>query len=831
MAQPSAGERIAEEPTDGVNLPGIGIAGTHDGTTIVKNPAGLQFLEGTHLALAVDFADEDKATSAGPGVGMYLGTSLGGRVFPKISFGLGLEFLQPSRIALTPDPGEPTRLSLGSAMSLGKDVAFGAAWRKFFDADDRPLDGFGTWDVGLSARFGAHFAAGAVVRDLLGTPVGAIPVQRRYELELVSRPLATDRLELGLGGRIGETRADVDGWLRWSARLVDGIYFRGELETRELHIIDTSPAGMTSFDRREYRLSAGFEFSFGGVGITGYASGVMDEDQNTRARGGTLVMRISDEQVPSLIPTGKRIEKIELGATGERGHTATVLRLRAIGRDPNVVAVYVEIDGYSGGWAQTQEVRNELLRLRNRGKKVFVYMMVGSTRDYYLATVADKIWVDPAGGVRLAGFAGTTIYFKGLFDKLGVNAEFIKIDEYKSAPEAWTRTGPSQPAERMRNSLYDSLFDEMLGGIASGRKVDKTRARQMIDHGPYTAGDLQGKTHIVDGIAPPKEISKLIAKELGAAYPVKAAARSRAKRWSYPEIAVIYINGDIVDGKSSTIPLLGRRLVGDETITAAIASARANPDVKAIVLRIDSPGGSALASEKMAREVFKTRGVKPIICSMGDIAASGGYFAAAGCETIFADRMTITGSIGIFYGKFDVSSMLSSLGLTWRTYKRGNRAAMESYFRGYTDEERKFIKTRLYYLYGRFTKAVAEGRSMTQAAVNEVGRGRVWTGVQAMPIKLIDRFGGIGEAIAYAKQRAGLGEDRRARVIFLPQTQRSLLEQLTGFPGLRSNSEAKVGHQLLGLLPGGKQVIDALPASLLAQPTAVQTRLPFSIVW
>jgi len=834
-AQPSSGERIAEEPTDGVNLPGVGITGTHDATTVAKNPAGLHFLSGSNFALALDLGDEDNATGAGAGIGLYMGSSFGGKVLPKMSLGVGLEFMQPPRVLVTPDPGEPTRLTIGSSLALGKNAAFGTAWRRFFDSDALPLDGVGTWDMGFSARFGSHWAGGFVVRDVFSPTVGTIPVQRRHELEIVSRPFGDDRLELGVGGRIGETRGDIDGWLRWSAKLVKGIYFRGDLETRELHIVDQSTTGMTTqFERREYRLSAGLEFSFGGAGVTGYATGVLDENENTRfRRGATTILRLSEEHVPSLIPTSKRIEKIRLGAVGERGLTGLVLRLRAMARDPNVVALYLHIDGFAAGWGSTQEIRNELLALRKKGKKVFVYMLLGSTRSYYLASAADKIYVDPAGGVRMAGFAGTSIYFKGMFDKLGLNAQFEKIEEYKSAPESWTRTGPTEPAKRMRNELYDSLFDELLGGVATGRKITKAQVRKIFDDGPYTAGDLKGKTTIVDAIAEPKQVGKLIAKELGGVYPVGTRPKLRSPRWSYPEIAVIYITGDIVDGESQNIPvpIFGRRLVGSKTVMRAIRAARANPKVKAIVLRIDSPGGSAMASEKMAREVFKTRGVKPIICSMGDIAASGGYFAAAGCDKVFADPMTITGSIGIFYGKFDISGLLSRLGLNWRTFKRGKRSDMESYFRPYTDAERKFIKERLHYMYGRFTKAVADGRNMTQSAVNDVGRGHVWTGVQAMPIKLIDTFGGVGDAIAYAKAKAGIGKDQRARVVFLPKSQTSLLKRLTGLPFGKAKAQPAIGEYLLRWLPGGKKLLEALPWSLLAEPNQMQMRLPFSILW
>ena len=315
-------EQFAEEPTDGVFLPGVGITGTVDATTVARNPAGLSFVGGTALALAIDGADDDHATGAGPGVGLFMASSFGGKLLPKLSWGMGLEFLRPPRVRITPDPGTPTRLSVGTSMALGDMASFGTTYRRFFDSDSQPIDGVSTWDIGFHTRYNAYVASGFVVRDLFAPNVGTVPVQRRYELELATRPVGTDRLELAVGGRFGETRHDLDGWLRWSAKLTQGIYFRGELETRALHVLETSITGTRELDRRDYRLSAGFEFSIGGTGVTAYASGALDDNKDSRFRGATGIWRISTEQVPSLIPAPDRIEKIRLGAMSDRGHTA-----------------------------------------------------------------------------------------------------------------------------------------------------------------------------------------------------------------------------------------------------------------------------------------------------------------------------------------------------------------------------------------------------------------------------------------------------------------------------------------------------------------------------
>jgi protease IV len=228
----------------------------------------------------------------------------------------------------------------------------------------------------------------------------------------------------------------------------------------------------------------------------------------------------------------------------------------------------------------------------------------------------------------------------------------------------------------------------------------------------------------------------------------------------------------------------------------------------------------------MAREVFKTRGVKPILCSLGDVAASGGYFLAAGCDVIFADRTTITGSIGIFYGKFDLSGLIAKLGITAETFRRGRRADMESMYRPYTDEERARVHDSIRYFYGRFTAAVAEGRRLTQAEVDAVGRGHVWSGLQAKEIRLVDRFGGIADALALAKERAGLDADEPVQLVALPRKQLGLLERLLA-PLIPARAEAF----RLRDLPGGAAIADAIPASVWAQPATPQARLPFTIRW
>jgi protease-4 len=821
----SADRRYAEEPTGGLYLPGTPLAGEHDALATTINPGGLPLLRGPELALALDLQDPDVATSSGPGFGTYVATVFGGTWVPRSGIGMALEWLRPSRAQLAPDPQRPFRFTLSYGLALGKTAGFGVAWHRF--SAEGPLAGVNAWDLGLSWRAANYLAIGAALRDLATQDVGGTPVQRRYELEADLRPLSTDALEIGLGGRIGETRGDVDGWARIVARAARGVYVIANAETDQLHPLVDTPMGLVDQGGRDVRLTLGLSISFGSASVSALGTGLRDDLGENHALGTTLIARASAVGPASVLGEPDHIEKVELsGDIDTREATQVVVRLRAIARDHSVKGVVVMFDGANAGWGTLQELRGEIAHVRAAGKKVFAYMVSGTGRDYFVASAADKIYVDPAGGLRIVGMAGTTLYFKGTFDMLGITPQFEKIAEYKSAPEQLTETGPTPTAAKMHEDMFDSLWAQWVDAVAAGRHLTPEEVKAIVDAGPYTAGDLAADHRLVDAVAPPDKISQLITSELGGGYEVTTPSVDRPDRWKRPGIAVIYIDGDIVDGASKTIPLIGTKLVGGPTVIAAITDARNNPDIGAIILRINSPGGRALASELISREVFATKGIKPILCSMSDVAASGGYFSAAGCDEIFAEPMTITGSIGIFYGKFDISGLLHKLGVTTDVFKRGKHADAESLYRPLTDEERAKLLDMLRYSYSRFVGAVAEGRHLSKTDVDAAGRGHVYTGEQAKAVKLIDVYGGLGDAIDEAKKRMGLAAGTKIELYELPEPPKSLLGTAGKLLGLHASDE----DSLLGL-PLTKQLLRGIPGSVLVAPEGAQARLPYDITF
>jgi protease-4 len=701
-------------------------------------------------------------------------------------------------------------------------VGWGVAWHHYFGSG--PLHGLNAFDFGLSMRFGNHVAVGAVLRDVSTGDVAMTPVQRRYELEADVRPLATDALELAAGGRIGETRGDIDAWGRVSFRAARGVYIHGLVESRALEIVDDDATiGRVNSTGRDVRATLGLELSFGNLGIAAYGTGLRDERGKSHALGSTMYARAALYGTPSVIGPTDHIERIELSGTiGVRELTSLVMRLREIAKDPSAKGLVVMFDSPTAGWAALQELRTEIAAVRKTGKKVFAYMVSGSSRDYFVATAADKIYLDPAGGLRLVGISGTTMYYRGILDLIGVQPQFEKIAEYKSAPEQFTETHPTETAAKMHNDMFDSLWDQWVAAVADGRHMSPDEVKALVDKGPYTSGDLAKNAKLVDAIGMPDKISELVIREVGQNIGIATPPLERPDRWHRPGIAVVYVDGDITDGKSQNIPFIGRSLAGGETLVAALAAARNDPRVGAVILRIDSPGGSAVASELIAREVFATRGVKPMICSMGDYAASGGYFVAAGCETIFAEPMTITGSIGIFHGKADLSGLFAKLGITTDTYKRGKHADAESYYRPYTDEERGMLLDELRYMYTRFIGAVADGRGMKKDDVDKIGRGHVYTGAAAANIHLVDHLGGLGDAIDEAKRRMHLSPSAKIQIYELPKLPTSLF----GTVGALLGANAQTSLSLFDL-PVLRELLRAVPPSMLVAPDSNQARLPY----
>jgi protease-4 len=809
----NAGVPTGEPPTPGVYNPTLGVAGDADASAIEKDPAGLGFLRGWSGVYLHSELDEDGRVP-GRGDGFFLAARV--PYLSAFSVGTAVQLIRPPQIFTF---ANEAKFSLALSWRPLSALAFGLHYAHLWASKGPVAGGLDTLDLAFSTRIGRYVAAAMVVHDVPSPTVAGVPLQRVYEPEIALRPFGYDVLELALAARFGERRGDVDPRVRMWVTPAPGVHLKCDLEVRRDWDLDGTI-------ENDVRVALGLQLDFERFGVAGF--GLFGSDSGTvRGHGFTVAARISGERYPTFWKGPARFEKIDLGPgmTG-RKLIAELVHLRRLERAREIAGVVVVLGALDGGWATAEELRAALLRLRHAKKHVYVYLVESTTRGYYVASAGERLYQDPAGGVRLVGLSSTVTFFKGTADLLGVRADFVKIAEYKSAPEQYTRASSSDPARAQREALLGDVYHNLVQAIAAGRGVDEARVRGWIDKGPYTAPEALA-AGLVDELKGGDEVEGAIAERLGrhVALVGPPSGAERARTWERPRIAVLVIDGDLTEGKSLTIPLLDLRFSGMQTLLPAIEHAREDPRVKALVVRVDSPGGSALASDLIARELERTRAHKPVVCSFGDTAASGGYFVAAPCQRIFAAPSTLTGSIGIFTGKFDVSGLAAKLGVTFELYERGAHASIESLWRSYTDEERRLILEKLGYYYRRFVDAVARGRGLSVEAVDALGRGHVWSGRAALARRLVDEFGGLGDALGEAKGRAGLGEETEVDVELLPE-EPSLLGQLASLLGL----SLKAGAEPLTALPGLADVLRALPGSLLLEPSTPQARLDAQIV-
>lgn len=817
-----------EPPTPGVYNPTLGVAGLGDASSVEKNPAQLGLLRawsGVYLHSELD----PHGVVGGRGDGFFFATPL--PLLSSIALGAGVQLLRPPTIF--PYTNEQ-KLSLALGVRLTRGVALGLGYAHLW-ADRGPVAaGIDTLDLALSLLPTRWLSAGLVLHDLPSPAVDGFPLQRVWEPELAFRPWQTDRLELGIGARFGERRGDVDPRFRLWVTPAPGIIIKADVEWRR----DVDLDGLAEND---VRAGVGIAIDLAHFGLEGF--GLFGTDSGlTRGHGFTLAARVSGDRYPAIWRGPRHLVRIDLAHLDERELARMLSYLRSLERAREVVGVVCVIGDIQGRWATAEELRAALLSLRAAGKHVFAYLGEATTRGYYVASGAERIYQDPSGGIRLTGLTSTLLFFRGLGDLLGVQADFVKIGEYKSAPEQYTRTGSTPPARAQREALVSDVYGHLVTGIAAGRHVSEARARAWVDAGPYTAAEAQ-RAGIVDELRYGDRVEDAVADRLGARLALRDPPRAREHEldWQRPAVAVLFIDGDIIDGKSAYVPLLDMRFAGMQTLLPAIEKARSDARVKAVVVRIDSPGGSALASDVLARELEKTAAVKPVICSLGDVAASGGYFIASACQKIYAAPSTLTGSIGIFTGKFDVTGLAHKLGVSFEAYDRGAHAGLDSMWRPYTDEERGLILQKLRYYYGRFVDQVARGRHLSPARVDALGRGHVWSGDAALQRGLVDAFGGLMDAVAEAKRRAGLPADARVTLEATPE-EPTLLGQLLALFGVgnahasRGGTRATLdGTQAHPAAPDGALLrllapaLRGIPGSLLLEPSVPQARLDFEL--
>lgn len=454
-------------------------------------------------------------------------------------------------------------------------------------------------------------------------------------------------------------------------------------------------------------------------------------------------------------------------------------QLRWARDDASLRAVFISCEHLGIGWAKVQELRRLLVQMRAAGKTVWLYFSQVGLPEYVLATAADRIIIAPAGTLDITGLSSEVTFVASALKKLGIEAELVQIGKYKSAAETFTRSDMSEPHREMMESLVQDLYAQAVEAISAGRSLTQDDVRASFDGGPFTAVEAQ-RQRLVDALLYEDEAIEQLKAHTGdlPMLEMRDYARRRGRAMAKlahsradGTIAVMHITGTIRSGESVPGPDAASAC-GNESVARDLKELRERDDVKAVVVRISSPGGSGLASDLIWHEVRRSAEKKPVVVSFGDVAASGGYYIGVAGRRVFAEAGTLTGSIGVLAGKAVIKGLLDQLGITRAVISRGRNASLHSSYLPMTAEARERLQAEAQFFYSEFLGKVAAGRNMSVEAVDAVGQGRVWTGKQAHELGLIDEIGGLERALEEAKALAGIGRDQIVRIDRYPHARR-----------------------------------------------------------
>ncbi len=476
-------------------------------------------------------------------------------------------------------------------------------------------------------------------------------------------------------------------------------------------------------------------------------------------------------------------------------------KLDTLKTDDEIAGILFKIENVSVGWATLQEIRNKLHEFRETQKETIGYLESGGNAEYLLAAAMERVVLMPTGSLNLTGLRAEVLFYKGLLEKLDIQADMLAMGKYKSGVEPYMRDDMSDAFRESMTALLDDLYAQLLDHIAENRDgITAEGVSDLVNRGPFTAEEAQ-QAQLVDALqyydelldtlktASPDEDVQVVKPDyerkrkvpdmnsfaglmqlLSMLNPPRQTRSDTAEN----QIALIYANGPILPNIESFFASMP--VITPETLKEAFEKARTDDSVQAVVLRIDSPGGSALASDLIWREVMLTQREKPVVVSMGDIAASGGYYIAMAAGTIVAHPSTLTGSIGVFGGKLNMKGFYNKIGLTKEIIAHGQNATLYSDYGGFTPTERARVEKMMKTIYKDFVSKAAEGRGKTYDEIDEIAQGRVWTGKQAKALGLVDEFGGLDTALSIAKEQAGFTEDDEVNLIVLPK-QKPFLEE------------------------------------------------------
>jgi protease-4 len=822
--------------TSPVALPPTGYTAPDDALGVAVSPASVAFLSGWGVQFV--HADADQGSDLGErGDGLYAAAPL---LF-GVSAGLSVDSVRPPP-RLVPEERlgfERTMVSLALAYRIAESLGVGASARMLFGSPE--VLGLFTLDLAATWRPVPQLGVSLVARDVPGAGyVNGAPgsVPRSFLLGFAVRPDGTRAATLDLAGVVDD-RGRV------------GARFGGEVEVpyvgRILGAWEMSDLGRSEF---EVRATVGLAVDWGQYGVGG---GVVVGDAMAGGPGWYATARVEEDRRRGL-PTGDVIVEVELEGVGARSFLAVQRRLERALVDPRVRGVLLRVHGTGMGLAYAQELRLLVDQLEAAGKPVVCSLEDASGSELYACAGARRVVVDPAGGVRLYGPTTEVQHYATLLRNLGVRADFVRIGRFKSAIEEFQDDAMSEGAREERDAILDDLSLRLRDDLARDRALPFERMQELVDRGPYLAHEAVERG-LVDATLGPDELGPVLREVMGGDFARETARPGEVDRHftDAAHVGVVVIDGELVDGDNLDVPLLEIHTTGGRTASAAIDAMAADPAIAAIVVRIDSPGGSVLASDQIHRAIQRARRRKPVIASMGAIAASGGYYVAAACDEIWAEPATITGSIGVWFGKVDFEPLATRYGVTTEQLRRGRHGGAESLFRPFTGEERALLADAVRSWYRTFLRRVAEGRGMRMSEVHALAQGRVYTGDGALEAGLVDRLGGFASALERARQRAGLPRDTGFEI--RPSRPATLIDYVlsgTGLAraqladGLDAAAEAELdpqpslgrdargamdelGRALGALSPEGRRLLRVVYLMRAVQSGEPMALLPFSV--
>lgn len=448
--------------------------------------------------------------------------------------------------------------------------------------------------------------------------------------------------------------------------------------------------------------------------------------------------------------------------------------IRDAAKNPKIVGLYIRLKPFSMGAGKIEEIMDAIEEFNRSGKPSFVYTETfgefgPATGSVWLASSAKKIYVHPDGYVNLIGIYSETPFLRGTLDKLHIYPDFDHIAEYKTAMNLFTEKKFTEAHREMMDSLTSSIFENMVSSISKNRNIKKEELISAIEKGPLSAKEAL-KLKLIDGLLYEDEIEEKLKEIGGKDYNLITESKYKVEPKTGEKIAIIFGMGGIYVGKSEGSPFGGSEGMGSDTIAKYFRDVRKDKNIKAVIFRVDSPGGSAIGSEIIRRELVLTKKEKPVVVSMSDVAGSGGYWVSMSASSIISRPSTLTGSIGVVVGKFNTKGFWEDLlGITFETLKKGENADFYSSLQNFTPQQREVLKKMMTEIYDQFVQNVSRDRGIPEERVREIAKGRVWTGAQALQLKLVDKLGGLKEAVEEAKKLAKIPEKEEVQIIVYPK--------------------------------------------------------------